>query len=66
MSQPITVTEMQNAIKTFEERNDMSVTICFHSDGSGGVQEFWTEKDLVSCDTSEELLYFLKTIKIKQ
>lgn len=44
--------ELENLMELFEKRNNMSITFCFHSDGSFSIEEFhdneflfWGTKD---------------------
>lgn len=48
-----------NALKSFEARNNISASIIMQSDGSFGLKEFWTEEELGSFNSAEELLKFL-------
>lgn len=50
----------------FEKRNNLSVTVCIHTDYSGNVEEFWDGEKLFSFNDLTELKYKLKSINYKK
>lgn len=51
--------ELISALKQFEKHNNISASVIVNSDESFGVMEFWTEEDLGSFDSTNDLLKFL-------
>ena len=51
--------QLISALKEFEARNNISVSLIVQSDWSFGLIEFWTQDDLGSFNSLEELLKFL-------
>jgi hypothetical protein len=51
--------ELISTLKYFEGRNNISASVIVNSDGSFGLQEFWSEESLGSFGSIEELLKFL-------
>ena len=47
-------------VKNFEKRNNISIAITICSDGSGSVEEFWSEEVLKEYKDIEELTNFIK------
>ena len=52
--------ELLKLIQQFEERNNISTTILFHSDASGQIVEFFDEEELTMFSSIDELYTFLK------
>ena len=46
-------------IMAFEKRNNISIYVEIHADGSSCVLEFWSEEKLTSATSIEELYKFL-------
>jgi len=51
--------KLADAMKRFEERNNISIYIDFHKDFSGGVYEYWQNRELFDYDSEDELFQFL-------
>lgn len=47
-------------MSNFEERNNISINMRLESDGSGTVNEFWDEEELIEFDNLNELQEFLR------
>ena len=52
-------------IGNFEKRNNISIAITFHGDGSGNVSEFWDFEELKEFKNVDELYYFLKNTQYR-
>jgi hypothetical protein len=50
-------------IKNFEVRNNMSITLTIMGDGSGSVNEFWDNEELIEFKNIDELHAFLRDIQ---
>ena len=57
--------ETTELMKSFQERNNMSIEIGFASDGSARVREFWEEEELKVCDNLKDLHTFLRETRYK-
>lgn len=53
--------ESVQLIKDFEERNNFSIVVALHSDGSSNIEEFWSDRVIFRGDTVEQLENYLKT-----
>jgi hypothetical protein len=53
--------ELIDALKYFEDRNNISAFVTVHSDGVLELFEFWEEDNLASFKTSEEMHHYLLT-----
>lgn len=51
--------ELLSALKQFEKRNNISTSVIIQSDESFGVVEFWSNEDLGSFDSYDDLIGFL-------
>lgn len=58
--------ETLKLINEFEERNNISVSLVLHGDGSCFLQEFWDYEVIKSFDKIEELHTFLENGKLKK
>lgn len=52
-------------LKEFEKRNNISVSLIMHSDGSGMLEEFWDGEELFQFDNYSDLYEKLFTIRYK-
>lgn len=55
-----------DAIKAFEERNNISVAIILCSDGSGSIEEFWHNEELERFESFSELLHILTFVNYQK
>jgi hypothetical protein len=53
--------EVVQLIKDFEKRNNFSIVLHLHSDGSAHVEEFWKDTVIFRCDSTDQLENYLKT-----
>ena len=58
--------ETLKLINEFEERNNISVSLILHGDGSCSLQEFWDYEVIKSFDKIDELHIFLKNALLKK
>ena len=57
--------ELIDLIKAFEKRNNFSIVVEVYSDGSGNIEEFWSDKVIFRHKTTEQLEDYLKSEQYK-
>ena len=57
--------EILEELNKFEDRNNLSVMMLIHSDGSGSLREFWDAEPLASFKNTDDLKSYLKNTKYK-
>lgn len=60
---------MENIIelsKEFEKRNNISITVCIHSDYSGFICEFWDKEEITSFEDLKGLVEFLSNANLRK
>lgn len=53
-------------INSFEERNNLSVSMVIHSDGSGHIMEFWDNEEIFSFDNMHDFEHKASSINLKK
>lgn len=57
--------KLQKIMQEFEKRNNISIYLEIHSDGSGQAYEAWHETSLIEFSTEMQMLHFLRKTKYK-
>jgi len=52
--------------KEFEKRNNISITVCIHSDYSGFICEFWDNEEITTFEDLNGLTEFLSNANLRK
>jgi len=53
-------------INNFEKRNNISISVVLHGDGSGSIQEFWDYDEIKTFENEEQLIAFLSIAELEK